>query len=155
MQTHADICKRMQTYTQRTTDQLHERKRETARGRGRGRESERESERERERARERERPAVSQFHNSACPLEKRQTNGRGARSCGQYTEGRASPLRPPAIPTCLHTSAYVSIRRHTSAYVSIRQHTSAYVSIRQQTSAYVRIRQHTSADVSWQGSDHI
>jgi hypothetical protein len=41
--------------------------------------------------------------------------------------------------TCLHTSAYVSIRQHTSAYVSVRQHTSAYVSIRQHTSAYVSI----------------
>jgi hypothetical protein len=50
--------------------------------------------------------------------------------------------------TCLHTSAYVSIRQHTSAYVSTRQHTSAHVSTRQHTSAHVSIRQHTSAHVS-------
>jgi hypothetical protein len=65
--------------------------------------------------------------------------------------------------TCLHTSAYVSIRQHTSAYVSIRQHTSAYVSQRWHVPspcgvmrvmsvwcllAYVSIRQHTSAYVS-------
>jgi hypothetical protein len=50
--------------------------------------------------------------------------------------------------TCLHTSAYVSIRQHASACVSIRQRTSAYVSMRQRTSACVSIRQHTSAYVS-------
>jgi hypothetical protein len=47
--------------------------------------------------------------------------------------------------TCLHTSAYVSIRQLTSAYVSLRQHTSAYVSMRQHASAYVSTRQYTSA----------
>jgi hypothetical protein len=53
-----------------------------------------------------------------------------------------------ASQTCLHTSAYVSIRQHTSAYVSrLRsaadshasqtcQHTSAYGSIRQRTYTY-------------------
>jgi hypothetical protein len=61
-------------------------------------------------------------------------------SCG--SSARGSPI------TCMHTSAYVSIRQHTSAYVSIRQHTPAYASIRQNTPAYVSIRQHTSAYAS-------